>query len=209
MTELNDSFSKLYGRQLSDSEIQKLYRVRDALGIKNNDALWTVIMALQSYQSEYEKIPPLISKTTTEVLAATAADKSLLTSAAVAASANKIAHNTATKQMWMWAAGCIAISTISLGGISWYMNNKGHESGYNEGYKIGFASAKDENLVNYWAQTPEGESAFQLARRGSLEKLVRCDQPGWKKEGDTCFVKPTKDGTIHGWRIPVAPVAKK
>jgi hypothetical protein len=40
MSELDDSFAKLLGRQPSDAERQQLYTVRDALGLKNNDALW-------------------------------------------------------------------------------------------------------------------------------------------------------------------------
>ena len=36
---LDDSFAKLLGRQPSDAERQQLYRVRDALELKNNDAV--------------------------------------------------------------------------------------------------------------------------------------------------------------------------
>ena len=216
MSELNDSFAKLYGRQLTDSEIQKLYRVRDALEIKNNDALWLVIMALQFYQTEYEKIPSLISKTTNETLSnikstadatmqASAAEVKRYLAVAVADSAKKIAYETATKQMWLWATGCIAISIISLSGISWYMNKKGQESGYNEGYKVGFQGAKDENLISYWASTPEGRYGFDLGVQGSLEKLVKCNQPGWEVKDGYCFVKPTKKVIIHGWAIPPDP----
>ena len=53
MSDLDDSFAKLLGRQPSDAERQSLYRVRDALGLKNNDALWLVLMALQHYQGQY------------------------------------------------------------------------------------------------------------------------------------------------------------
>jgi len=36
--------------------------VRDALGLKSNDALWLVLMALQHYQSQYEKFPGRIGR---------------------------------------------------------------------------------------------------------------------------------------------------
>jgi len=58
---LDDSFSKLLGRQPSDAERQQLYKVRDALALKNNDALWLVLMALQYYQDQYERFPKAIS----------------------------------------------------------------------------------------------------------------------------------------------------
>ena len=32
-------------------------RVKDDLGIKNNDALWQVLIALQFYQTQHEKMP--------------------------------------------------------------------------------------------------------------------------------------------------------
>ena len=49
MSELDDSFAKLLGKQPSDSERQHLYRVRDALDLKNHDAIWMILMALQHF----------------------------------------------------------------------------------------------------------------------------------------------------------------
>ena len=60
MSELDDSYAKLLGRQPTDAERQNLYRVRDALGLKNNDALWLVLMALQHYENIYASIPASI-----------------------------------------------------------------------------------------------------------------------------------------------------
>jgi hypothetical protein len=60
MSELDESFAKLLGRQPTDTERQSLYRVRDALGLKNNDALWLVLIALQHYESLYANIPASI-----------------------------------------------------------------------------------------------------------------------------------------------------
>ena len=60
MSDLDDSFAKLLGRQPSDTERQQLYKVRDALGLKNNDALWLVLMALQHYDTLYAGIPASI-----------------------------------------------------------------------------------------------------------------------------------------------------
>lgn len=62
MSELDDSFAKLLGRQPTDGERQELYRVREALGLGNNDALWLVLMALQHYESLYAGIPASIKE---------------------------------------------------------------------------------------------------------------------------------------------------
>ncbi|MGI4827142.1 MAG: hypothetical protein ACRYFU_02980 [Janthinobacterium lividum] len=64
MSDLQSSFTKLLGRQPSDAEVQKLYRVRDALELKNNDALWLVLMALGHYEAAYERMPRAIADAT-------------------------------------------------------------------------------------------------------------------------------------------------
>ena len=85
MSELDDSFAKLLGRQPSDAERQQLYTVRDALGLKNNDALWLVLMALQHYQDEYERFPNAIALAAKETLADFKATADTLIMASVAA----------------------------------------------------------------------------------------------------------------------------
>ncbi len=61
MRDLASTFARLLGRQPSEQEVQSLYRVKDALQIGDNDALWLVLMALQSYDSLYRKYPAMIS----------------------------------------------------------------------------------------------------------------------------------------------------
>lgn len=62
MVNLEKSFAKLIGRQPSEAEVKNLYRVRDALGLKENDALWLVLIALESYDAQYRKYPQLIGE---------------------------------------------------------------------------------------------------------------------------------------------------
>ena len=74
MSELEESFAKLLGRQPSDTDRQRLYQVRDALDLKNNDALWLVLMALQHYETLYAGIPASI-KSAAQKSAKSAADQ--------------------------------------------------------------------------------------------------------------------------------------
>lgn len=62
MAELESAFERLLGRQPSEQEVQGLYRVKNALNIRDNDALWLVLMALQSYDSLYRKYPSMIAE---------------------------------------------------------------------------------------------------------------------------------------------------
>lgn len=57
MPELESAFDKLLGRQASEKERQNLYRVKNALGIRDNDALWLVLMTLESYDTLLSKLP--------------------------------------------------------------------------------------------------------------------------------------------------------
>lgn len=214
---LNDSFAKLLGRQPSDAERQQLYRVRDALELKNNDALWLVLMALQYYQDQYERFPKAIALAASETLASfkETADTMIQASAeatkadlakAVVKTAQDVANHTAKKKMYQWAAGCLAVAFLAFGLFGWFLHSKAYDAGYNSGYGVGYAEAKDEKAAAAWANTPEGKSAYRLAQVGSISALIHCNQPGWKIENGGGYPHSVtkKDGSAetYGWRLP-------
>ena len=84
------SFSRLLGRQPSDAERKELYRVWDAFRLKNNDALWLILIALQYYQGQYERFPTVIAQTAKKVLTDFRATAG---AAAVEESAWEVAHH--------------------------------------------------------------------------------------------------------------------
>jgi len=129
MNELDNSFVKLLGRQPSDAERQNLYKVRDALCLKENDALWLILIALQYHQNLYEKIPSQISENVDVMLrhVVDAANRTIRASAevtkadlakAVAQAANEVAHSTAHKKRAQWIAACATITVIIIGSIT-------------------------------------------------------------------------------------------
>jgi len=59
---IETSFAKLLGRQPTDAERVRLYRVKDALGLGDNDALWLVVMALEHDLTLFEGIPEKIAQ---------------------------------------------------------------------------------------------------------------------------------------------------
>ena len=213
MSDLENSFAKLLGRQPSDTERQQLYKVRDALGLKNNDSLWLIIMALQHYQYQFDTFPKLIAQAANDILVnfKVTADAMVIASAeaakadlaqAVASAAHEVAHNTSAKQMWQWAAGCIAVAFLCVGLFGWYMRSSGHDDGFNSGYGVGYREAKDEKAAAAWANTPQGKRAYKLAQAGSIDMLSNCDQPGWAVEKGACYPKAAPNGSIYGWRMP-------
>jgi hypothetical protein len=212
MNNLDDTFSKLLGRQASDSERQQLYRIRDALEIKNNDALWLVLMALQHYQSMYEAFPPLIESAARDALAnfkhvadATAKAAAQTTKAdlasAVAAAARDVARFTAGRSMARWIAGCALSTCLVLMVFGWYVDSRARASGHESGYAAAYEQAKDEKAAAAWANTPEGRKAWQLARAGDIGRLIDCDQPGWFTKNGGCYVDRAPDKMLYGWRI--------
>ncbi|AUT76852.1 MULTISPECIES: hypothetical protein [Burkholderiaceae] len=89
MLDIEASFEKLLGRQPSEKEIQSLYRVKNALNIRDNDALWLVLMALESYDTLYRKYPGMISDQVGKIL-----DEQRATMAAIADAETKKALGT-------------------------------------------------------------------------------------------------------------------
>ncbi|MGG6949150.1 UNVERIFIED_CONTAM: protein mobE, partial [Pseudomonas aeruginosa] len=122
-------------------------------------------------QGQYEKFPQAIAQAAKDTLVnfKVTADATVKASAeaakadlaqAVAAAAQEVAHNTSAKQMWQWAAGCIAVAFLCVGLFGWYMHSSGKDSGYQAGYGAGYGAgyteAKDEKAAAAWANTPEG-----------------------------------------------------
>jgi hypothetical protein len=66
---LETSFDRLLGRQATEEERRRLYEIRDALGLAENDALWLVLIALEHYDALYREYPARIAAETRKTLA--------------------------------------------------------------------------------------------------------------------------------------------
>ena len=213
---LEDSFTKLLGRAPTDTERQDLYRVRDALGIGNNDALWLVLMALEHYQKLYEKFPNAIKKAASETLTAVKATAESTARAAtegakadlakaVAEVAHQVAKDTAGARLWQWAAVSILAAVLAVGAVAFALSvqfEKGFEAGKDEGFRKAYATAADEKAAASWANTPDGKLALALVKRGEISKLVNCSAPGWVIDKGICYPMPEPKTGTYGWHVP-------
>jgi len=59
---VENAFAKLTGRPASPAERERLYRLRDALGLRDNDAFWSIVMALEYYDSFWRKYPEQLAE---------------------------------------------------------------------------------------------------------------------------------------------------
>ncbi len=211
--ELANSFQRLLNRQPTDAEKQHLYKVRDALGIRNNDALWLVLIALQYHQTLYKKFPDTIAasakatldnfKITADAVVKASAEAAKADLAkALERTSTEIASKVAGTDRAQWIAACAATITLCLGAIGWAAYSAGHEAGFEIGSAQGYASARDQKAADAWANTPEGQLAYRFAQTGELSRLARCDGKGWKASKGICYPYPAPDSLVYGWKLP-------
>ena len=107
------SFERLLGRAATERERDQLRRVQAELGLRDNDALWLVIFALQYYEGLYRQFPKAIAAEAQRVLSETRATAEATIRAgaesakadlakAIATTARDVAHDVARRQMVQW-----------------------------------------------------------------------------------------------------------
>ena len=112
---------RLLDRDLSDEEKERLRRIQDTLRIRDNDALWDIIAAMEYQKKYYDELPEKISQTT----AAMFKDLSLAAEKEVALAQSRLAEGVVEQakklalqthlQTWL-AWGSLAIILVLLYG---------------------------------------------------------------------------------------------
>jgi hypothetical protein len=188
-----EAYARLLGRAPTDAERAQIERIRDALDIPDNDALWTVLVALEYHRHLYAAIPASIHQAAQSARTEVRRDLSREVAAAIASQTASGARR--------WAvAAALAIAVTYAGGMSW-AHHVGHQAGYAAGEAAGYSSARDEQAAAAWSATPEGQLAYRMAQTGELAMLARCTKPGWRRDGSVCYPEATPTG-LYGWRMP-------
>ncbi len=65
---IDDAFVKLTGRQATLEERERLQRIREALGLADNDAFWSIVMALEYYDSLWRQYPAQFAEHTARTI---------------------------------------------------------------------------------------------------------------------------------------------
>ena len=216
MRDLDESFALLLGRQPSDAEQKVLYRVRDALELDNNDALWLILMALQYYQGQYQKFPKAIAQSAQAILAdfrvtadaiaeASAQEAKAAMTEVVATSTHEVVNKVAGKVKLQWMAACFIVVTVCLCGTGWLAYQAGAEAGWGQGYQQLIVAEEAAE----WSFTEEGLLAYELAQvgAGNIKNLAGCKGDGWHREkykdGFVCWPRKEEKGKQPvGWWVP-------
>ena len=122
------------------SERQVFLRERDALNLKDNDALWLLLMVLGHYETLYGRFPSLIAKAAADVTenAKAAAEAELKAAAArtraelaksVAQTALDIADRVASTKRSKWALTGFALAAAIFVGVGSAMYRAGSQLG--------------------------------------------------------------------------------
>ena len=120
------SFERLLRRTATERERDQLRRVQAELGLKENDALWLVIFALQYYEGLYRQFPKAIAAEAQRVLAETrtAAEATIRAGTesakadlakAIATTARDVARDVARSQMIRWLVAGMLLGAGLLG----------------------------------------------------------------------------------------------
>lgn len=188
-----EAYARLLGREPTDAERAQIERIRDALEISENDALWAVLIALEYHRHLYAQIPASIQQAAQSARTEVRRDLSREVAGAIASQTASGARR--------WAvAAAVAITVTYAAGMTW-AHQVGERAGYAAGEAAGYSSARDEQAAAAWATTPEGQLAYRLAQTGELSALARCGKPGWRRDGSVCYPEATPTG-LYGWRVP-------
>lgn len=167
MDDIESSFKALLGRQPSEKEVERLYRVKNALNIRDNDVMWSILMALESYDTLYSKYPAQIAgqvdviiekqrELIAEIVDAESKKALSTLSIAVAQTSQNVATkmaNTARWQAWGW----ICIGLIAFGALC-----------LTSGFILGSGN------MPFWALTHQANNPFEIVASILLKAPV-----GW------------------------------
>ncbi len=153
MSRPDAAFETLLGRKATDGERQRLYRVRDTLGVKSTDSLWTLLLVLEYYLALYEKLPQRIedaarvavahAKATAEAQAkAAAAEVKRALTAGVLATVNDIARAATLKDILKWVAMTVLTLSVVIMAVGRWAFNRGAGRGAGTGGTGGDAGSR-------------------------------------------------------------------
>jgi hypothetical protein len=182
MSSVENTFEILTERKPTDRERHTLYKMRDALGIKNNDAIWQILVVLEYYRSMYESIPEQIIDSAEQLLKGVKqnADKIIQSSmetykADFSKSAitivQSIARKVVTKNLIQWVCFLLFIVAMIIGTTIYITYEKAFINGVIIGNTEAHKYIKNENYKIEWGNSEEGTMAHEVAATGNLRKI--------------------------------------
>jgi hypothetical protein len=199
-----NAFAKILGRQPTDAERARLQRIRDALDLRENDAFWYILMALESYDSMYREYPRILTETTTRAVkdaraafAAAAALESAkaqrMLSEQVSRTSVAIAKKLAERSMGVERVTMMLAAVVSFGAVCTVSGYclVGAERPF---WVAGHTQSGQMRIVTTLLGVPAGWMAFLLLLPAAVQTASR----GWKL---TQELGAARRQQIYGWAL--------
>jgi hypothetical protein len=192
---IESSFEQIVGRKASEPERARLYRLRDALGLRDNDAFWSIVMALEHYDSFFRAYPAQLAEVTERTLGsvrvacAAAAEKEVaaiqraLTEQVAVASA-ALARKLADRPLGLHRVAAALAAVVAFGSLC-----------VHAGYELA-ASGRP-----FWMHPSEEQSSASRVLMSVLSAPA-----GWMIFA--LLVPVAVQGARFGWRMAVDPLAE-
>lgn len=217
MLKIAGSIEQIRRRPLSHDELMHLLRIKEALNVRDDDSLWSIVMLFDVYKSAANDLPDRIEEALSRAVASVEQAARAQVAAAVAGARDEAlrammgaVQKTATavtwKQSMLWAVFLFTVvaANFVVGGA--YLQRISYEAGVRDATEIAEASDAASN----WAHTDQGRRAYAYAASGQLDRWIYCTQPGFRVEGNLCFPAELDNGAKMGWPIqPEAPRKKR
>jgi hypothetical protein len=100
-----------------------------------------------------------------------------------------------------WATACVLAATPCLTLVAWFAYSHGQVAGFANGSEVAQRRYANAAALASWANTPEGELGYALAKAGSLRELATCSGRGWVERDGVCYAT----SKAQGWNLPVSP----
>jgi UTP-glucose-1-phosphate uridylyltransferase len=133
MSNINEKFEQLLGRELTDKQKQQLLQMGKTLEIADNDALWSIVALLYSFEERFGRIPKLIEQSANAAAESSARQAEAHINEAVkllAPSIQKTVEKSAQKAMGrlqlthsLWMVLATILMTGIFGGVCFTMGN--------------------------------------------------------------------------------------
>jgi hypothetical protein len=189
MAKPDQAFQILYDRAPTDADRLRLMRVKDALGLRDDDDIWAIFIALGHFQALYDEVPEKIVKAAVdacEAVRATAEAKTIeRLSESVVSQVNAVAGRRAWRELIM--AGTAGISVFGILSVAmWYVIASHYDKNL-EISKSEYIRSVDES--SRWALSDSGKWARRFAAENSFILEGKCPEEQKDKDGRaTCRV---------------------
>ena len=202
---------KLLGREMTSEEIALNFRIKETLGLSDDDAIWTLLSVLGVYLTMYRDMPKEIVETVTKMMAEFKVNITHVTDAAERASIVRTEKNVVEafeklvkqaeksvttgsamsqkKKLIAWASAAAFGGVVVASGLLWM------------GYTLGDSKRQAELA---WLDTKEGQAAKRFAQLNNVERMLECPSPQYvveRKDGDFCSPYDMTQKTVRMWRI--------